>query len=115
MPPCYLEEKNPRKSPCMLRARGAHGGVVGLSVRTGKAQSSHSEKNVGSHRSFCPPREVDCHKSLRDMTFCLLSCEPLWQVLLTRGGGMRLVVGGGRPRGGGLWSPRGLVQVEGWA
>jgi len=90
----------------MLRARGSHGGVVGLSVRTGKAQSSHIEKNVGSHSLILSTREVDDHKSLRDMTFCLLSCEPLSQVLLTRGGEMRLVVEAGTPRSGRLCLPK---------
>jgi hypothetical protein len=33
----------------VLLARGAHGGVPRLAARTGKAQISHSEKNVGSH------------------------------------------------------------------
>jgi hypothetical protein len=37
-----------------------------------QGQSSHIERNRALTRSFCTHREVDCHKSLSDMPFCLL-------------------------------------------
>src|SRR5256885_15190057 len=108
MPPFSLEEKTLGKAPACCEHVALTEACLGSLRGQARRRSLIVRKMGALTRSFCPPRAVDCHKSLRDMTFCLLSCEPLWQVLHTRGGAMRLVVEEGTPRGGRIWSPLGL-------
>ena len=89
MPPFSLEEKTLGKAPACCEHVALTEACLGSLRGQARRRSLIVRKMGVLTRSFCPPREVDDHKSLPDMLFCLLHVMRGRETSVRRGGAMR--------------------------